>query len=897
MILSTFASPSLPRPCDRRLHDRVPRLIGGVVALLVGFAGTGIAPTVLFAQTAAATLSGVVVDESGAVLPDVELRLINAETAVARVSTATTQGTFTFPSVTPGRYTLRAQREGFAPAEFPNVVLSVGDNVTLRIALKIGTRVHEDVTVVGSNIRGLNIAPSSPVRIFEKSEIAQTGAATVQQFLETLPQNFGGGANAGNVANSGADRDVGVNDGRGSSINLRGLGTGTTLTLINGRRVTASNQFQYVDVSLIPMSAIERIEVLTDGASAIYGADAIGGVVNIVLRTNFAGYETLARVGSVTTGGRQEVQGALTGGWTWNGGNALVSYEYLTQDNLPITDRSFSVNPPLPFDLLPRADRHSVYGSMSQRVASGLSLEATGMYSYRDIEAIRGFFTDFETNIPNTKQYDLTAGLKYNLTSRWQARLNGVFGHSFVENTGFRTTTTGVLGVISPSSEFRIATDSWSLDLAADGPIVALSGGEVRAAIGATYRSDEYLLTNISSRGVRNPDTRGARGVASAFGEGVIPVVGTANRVRGIERLELTGAIRYDHYSDFGTTVNPKMGAAWEVTPGLLFRGTWGTSFRAPLFQDLGRRVGTTVSYFPDPLSTSPAGRTVTMVLSGGIPDLGPERATTWTTGVEVTPNGLRDFSLRLNYYNINYRDRIDSGGPANTSTIFAQEAAYAAIITRNPSRSLIDEAIALGQGGAQWTVFRTGANGLPPELNEYNTAALVDNRLRNNASTFQDGLDFDARYGFNVAESRIGFTLAGQHIFNGTRRVVATSPRAQAINLSFLPVDFKFRTGPTFTRAGWSAAAFVNYTGGYTDLSNTADPDVEPWKTVDVNLRYDLARSAPGLLHGTSFALGIQNLFDADPPFVVTNFGIGFDPVNANPLGRFVSLTVTKQW
>jgi len=893
VILLKLASPLLVRLFTPRLRDRAPRLIGGVMALLLGVAGTGIAPAGLYAQSATATLSGVVVDDSGAVLPDVELRLVNAETAVARVATATPQGTFTFPSVMPGRYTLRAQRDGFAPAEFPNVVLQAGGNVELRITLKI-TRISEDVLVVGSSIRGLNIAPSAPVRIFEKAEIEQTGAATVQQFLETLPQNFGNGANAGNVANSGADRDVGVNDGRGSSINLRGLGTGTTLTLVNGHRVTASNQFQYVDVSLIPMSAIERIEVLTDGASAIYGADAIGGVVNIVLRTDFDGYETLAHFGSVTKGGRQEVQGSLTGGWTWNGGNALVSYEYLGQGNLEITDRDFSVNPPLPFDLLPQAERQSVYGSMSQRVASRLSLEASGIYSYRDVEAIRGFFTDFETNIPNTEQYDFTAGLKYNLPSRWQARLNGAFGHSFVENTGFRTTTTGVVGVISQSSQFRIATDSWSLDLAGDGPLFSLPGGEVRAAVGATYRSDEYLRTNISSSGARNPDTSGARGVTSAFGEGVIPVVGSINRMQGIERLDLTGAVRYDHYSDFGSTVNPKFGAAWGVTPGLLFRGTWGTSFRAPIFQDLGTRVGTTVSYLPDPLSTSAAGRTVTMVLNGGIPDLGPERATTWTTGLQITPGGLPEFSLRLNYYNISYRDRIDRGGPANTATIFAQEAAFAAVITRNPSRALIDQAIALGQSGAQWTVFRTGANGLPAGLSEFDTAALVDNRLRNNASTFQDGVDVDASYGFGVGANRIGFTLAGQYIFNGTRRVVATSPEAQAINLSFLPVDLKVRPGATFNRGGWSGAAFLNYTGGYTDLLNAADTDVEPWRTVDLNLRY---AAAQGMLRNTSFALGVQNLFDADPPFVVTNFGIGFDPTNANPLGRFASLTVTRKW
>lgn len=851
------------------------------------------APHALHAQALPATVSGVVVDESGAVLPDVALRLVNMETAVARVATATPQGTFTFAAVEPGRYTLRAQREGFAPAEFPNVEVTAGAHVELRLTLKIGTRVDEDVTVVGSNIRGLNIAPSSPVIVFDKADIDRTGVVTVQQFLEKLPQNVGSGANAGNVANSGVDRDVTVNDGRGSSINLRGLGTGTTLTLVNGRRVTASNQFQYVDVSLIPMSAVERIEILTDGASAIYGTDAIGGVVNIVLRTDFTGYETLVRFGSVTTGGMQDLQGALTGGWSWSGGNALVSYEYLTQDNLPITDRDFSDNPPLPFDLLPRSKRHSVYGMMSQRLAKTLALDVSGMYAYRDVTAIRGFFTDFETNVPNTEQYDVSTGLKYDLSARWQVRLNGTVGRNFVENTGFRTTTTGALGVISPSSEFRITTDFRFVDLTTDGPLFSLPGGEVRAALGASYRHDAYLRTNISSSGVRNPDTRGTRGVTSAYGEGVIPVVGSTNRVPGIERLDITGAVRYDRFSDVGDTVNPKLGAAWRVTRDLLIRGTWGTSFRAPLFQDLTTRFDFAQAVrLPDP--TSPAGSTVTLFRGGADPNLGPERADTWTTGVEFTPARLPDLSLRLTYYNVDYRDRIDRGGPANITTIFQQEAAYAAVITRSPSRALIEEALAAGRAGAGVFIARTGPFALPPGLTEFDAGALVDNRTRNNASTFQDGLDLDARYGFAVGDSRVGLTLAGQYILNGTRRVVATSPEAQAINLSFLPVDLRVRPGATFNRGGWSGAAFLNYTGSYTDLSNSADSSVEPWKTVDMSVRY---ASAQGLLRNTSFALGVQNLFDADPPFVVTNFGIGFDPTNANPLGRFLSLTVTRTW
>ncbi len=892
MIHSGLAPLSRVPRCNRRPHARGPHVVARIVALLVGLAGMSAAPVDLYAQSTTARLSGVVADESGAVLPGVELRLVNAETAMSRVTTASTEGAFAFDVLPPGRYTLRAQRTGFAPAEFQNLVLNGGDNVALQVTLKVGTQISEAVTVVGSSIRGLDIAPSSPVRIFEKAEIEQTGAATVHQFLQTLPQHFGGGANAGNVANSGSDRDVGVNDGRGTSINLRGLGTGTTLTLINGNRVTASNQFQYVDVSLIPMTAVERIEVLTDGASAIYGADAIGGVVNIVLRKDFAGYETRARYGSVTTGGLQEVQGSLTGGWAWNRGRALVSYEFLRQNNLLTSEKAFSRNAPGTYDLFPQSERQSVYGSLSQGVAKGLVLEVNGIYAFRDVKAFRGTTTDFETNVPSTEQLDVTAGLKYDLPKRWQARLNGALGHSFVENTGFRTAASGA---ISPSSEFRVATDAWSVNLAGDGPLFSLPGGEVRGAIGTTYRREDFALDSTSGT-TPQPRTSGSRGIASVFGEVVIPLVGEANRLPAMTRLVVTSAVRHDHYSDFGSTTNPKVGAAWEVAPGVLFRGTYGTSFRAPVFRDLVERPGfVIVARVADP--ASPSGSTVLMVASTGNPALGPEGATTWTGGLELQPPWLAGVAVKLNYYNLSYTDRIDRGFPGSFASLFQQDTApYASILIRNPSLALINQFRAIGLGAGQFQVVPVGPFAVPAGQDERNTQVILDNRLRNNAATHQDGLDFDASYGVAVGESRLGLSVAGQYILSGTRQVTPEAPRANVINQSFLPVDFKLRTGPTFNRGGWSAAAFLNYVGSYRDPANTADPTVAPWTTVELNLRYDV-RAAQRLLRDSSLSLSVQNAFDADPPFVVTQSNSGFDPVNANPLGRFMSLTVTRKW
>src|SRR6185437_6090175 len=109
-----------------------------------------------------------------------------------------------------------------------------------------------------------------------------------------------------------------------TGVNLRGLGNDATLVLINGHRVAPGNtEGNFVDLSMIPLYAVERVEVVTDGASAIYGSDAVGGVVNIILGRNLDGAETRVRYGSVTNGSTTEREVGQTVGHGWDTGSAL----------------------------------------------------------------------------------------------------------------------------------------------------------------------------------------------------------------------------------------------------------------------------------------------------------------------------------------------------------------------------------------------------------------------------------------------------------------------------------------------------------------------------------------------------------------------------------------------
>src|SRR5262249_1078703 len=133
----------------------------------------------------------------------------------------------------------------------------------------------DEVIVTGTHIRG-EAPAGSKVLVIDKEEIENSGHARLEDFFESLPQNFSGSA-----SEDSSSKGTNYNVNLATSIDLRGLGSGTTLILVNGHRQPGSDLFSsFVDISSIPSSAIERIEILTDGASAVYGSDAIGGVVN-----------------------------------------------------------------------------------------------------------------------------------------------------------------------------------------------------------------------------------------------------------------------------------------------------------------------------------------------------------------------------------------------------------------------------------------------------------------------------------------------------------------------------------------------------------------------------------------------------------------------------------------
>lgn len=197
--------------------------------------------------------------------------------------------------------------------------------------------VLDEVVVTGTLLRGVTDGPS-PVVVVGRDQIDREGHATVAQALAALPQNFGGTANEATIQNGG-DRS-GTNASYANGVNLRGLGSDATLVLVNGRRVAGTgSKGDFADVSSIPTAAVDRIDVLLDGASALYGADAVGGVVNIVLRDDYDGAETRARYGTAGDGAFSDLLFAQTLGRRWASGSVMAVYEHQDRDALAASER------------------------------------------------------------------------------------------------------------------------------------------------------------------------------------------------------------------------------------------------------------------------------------------------------------------------------------------------------------------------------------------------------------------------------------------------------------------------------------------------------------------------------------------------------------------------------
>lgn len=762
---------------------------------------------------------------------------------------------------------------------------------------------EEEIVVVGTNIRGV-YPSSSPVAVYTAEDIARSGAATTEQFIGKLPQNFGTVSPFG--SGSAARESV-------SGIDLRGLGVGTTLVLVNGRRLSLANNGRTADVSMIPASAIDRVELLTDGASAIYGSDAIGGVVNFVLRDDFEGAETRLTYGGVSRGSLRQGGLTQTFGRRWEGGNGLVSFDYSSAAALTRADRDYSAQV-APGTLTPHDLRHNLLATFTQDVTDDLILHGDFLLGERTVKS--GFSSTLGSANPlahvlfvdstDERQNFVGLGVDYEIAASLVASLRA----SYSANESDRTSlTTFFNNPNAATSVSRISNDHSALDITAtlDGSLIELPGGDLQFSIGVGVLNEDY--TGQNQRTIVTGSEIG-RKTTYGFVELFAPLISPDQNILLARRLELSFAARHTQTEDtsrpsidrdFGDATDPKVGVLWAPLPALSFRTTYGTSFRAPSLMQIdpvSASQGTLVPNFPLPFPTGSPSTILSLV--GVSPDVDAESAETQTFGIDLHPTSRPTFQLELTYYTIDYTDRIDLPdfglapfvAPGDFPEILSRQPAAAVVqdlLTRIPITNLTN--IDLSDPAAAAAILSANPN-----------FWISDTRYRNLALSRQEGLDISIRDLFDFPWAQVRLSADVTYILDYEKALLASRPPITAVDVAKSPADLRARLSLGISRDDFDGTLGVNYVDDYVNRGNPNSPSpVDSWTTVDLHIGYNFANDGRDrLLNGVRATISVQNMLDEDPPYVLNPFldeRYGFDPQNANPLGRFVTVGLAKTW
>ena len=871
-----------------------------------------------------------------------------------------------------------------------------------------GAQSLERVEVTGSIIKRVDAETALPVTIIRAEELRRTGITTAEEAVKSI---------ASVQQLTGSSQSIGASNGGRSSASLRGIGGNRTLVLLNGRRIV-NHPFDsgQVDLNAIPLSAIDRIEVLRDGASAIYGTDAIGGVINFILRRNYHGAGVVAEYQDPVDGGAERKRATVSGGFgnlDKQGFNIMGSIDYQDIGGLGSQARLYSSTgiirdrgvvrtspttfpgnisqnqggtPPVIFtgnpsraagclppssipdpannftcledfvrniDILPeqktttavlrgaiklgggvasleylRAENNQInrvaptpLGAVTMQPTNpffpgaGITPGITGLNPALPITVT------WRTNLAGKRETDVTAlneRLVADLTGElagWDYKAGLTIGKSKVEqdftdgyvrgsviNAGV---TGGVINPFGPQTPAGAAAinnakvigrvlegdqDMNIADVRLTRDLFNLPAGTVAAAFGAEFRKDEFAYTvlplardAVGSGLELSASITGDRDVTALFTEWNIPIV---------KDLEAQVALRYDSYSDFGNTVNPKIALRYQPARNLLFRGSFNTGFRAPTLFDIyqPQSITNTAIAYNDPLlcpggvANTAAGGDPTRDCNiqflrrlGGPAGLGrpvdaidPEKSRTFTVGMAFEPTN--NMTASIDFWNIEIEDSITQLGEA---AIFGDPTKYAARFVR------CNQLSAAVAGTLRGCTQRVASAAI----------AYIDQPTENVGEVKTRGIDLGFSYRTGATPYG-GFVLAieGSYVdkyeYQRERGGPFVNNAGAYADLNNSPI-FRWRHVATVTWTGgnWTGTFINRYSSGYTDQNAVAAQfrgKVRPYSLFDATASY---RGFKGL----TLTGGILNVFNTQPPFTNqgTTFQVGYDPRFTDPRGR----------
>ncbi|WP_374551397.1 TonB-dependent receptor domain-containing protein [Sphingobium yanoikuyae] len=733
------------------------------------------------------------------------------------------------------------------------------------------------ITVTGSRITGA--PPSAPVRVITAEDMRRGGQADLGEVIRSSPVNFGGGQNPG-VGTSQGNSDVNVNGS--SSPNLLGLGPNATLTLLNGNRLSYTGLNSAIDISAIPATAVDRVEIITDGASAIYGADAVAGVVNVILKRDYEGVSALARVGGATDGGNFQQQYNLTGGAKWAGGGILGVLDHSSNSDIPASSRSYAKSMATDSSLYPRLRRDSALISLFQDIGSRLKANVDLMYKDGRQDVIAGFLGGQPHTASgaavraDTRSWLIAPSLTASLGASWNVHLLSSFGADKSQTHSDIFAGGSVYG----ASYRQYDNDAQSVELNADGPLFSLPAGDVRVALGGGYRRTGIEL-NTTTLGVTSNAFKEHSENGFGFAELLVPILSPAQNSRLGRALRLTGAFRYEANSGTDSVALPKLGIVYEPFDGLALKGSWGRSFRLPtLYQRYGSYSA--VLYQTARYATGFPADSTMIILGGANADLKPEKSESWTFSAEFRPVEHPEFSGSISFFHFDYTDRVAT--PLTSAIGVLNNPIYNSLVTLDPSTSLQQSLISGAAIGLQ--------NGTTGTYDPSRVVAILDGRDRNMAREIYKGISLSMRYLIGDPDREaLDLSFDGNWI-DSSRQLFEGLPTVDLSGTIFNPPKLKGRVGASYITPRLTLSAFTNLSSSLLDNRKLPAYRLRGLATLDLSA---IAKVGGGFELGAN----ILNVFNARPPLIVTGSGYDtpFDTTNYSPIGRFLSVQIRRSW
>lgn len=419
-------------------------------------------------------------------------------------------------------------------------------------------------------------------------------------------------------------------------------------------------------------------------------------------------------------------------------------------------------------------------------------------------------------------------------------------------------------------------TELTSLDAKATGSVYRLSAGELNLATGLEWREERFrdkrTQDQLLNQSLPVPQSKGSRRVQAAYAELSVPLASPAQKIPGLALVELNAAGRAEHYSDagFSNTAVPRLGLRWQpLDAQVTLRAAWGRGYRAPSLAELYQPQTTSIVFnIADPLRAGRPGSTANdsntgqrQLVSGGNPNLSPEKSDSYNYGLLFQPKALPGLSFSVDYYRVDVRDRI--GQPATPAIILANPTLFPGFVDR-----------------ATPTASDT-TNNLPGELVRIRTVT------GNYGTAATRGLDLSAEYRFTTQHAgKFTARAAGSTIYHA---LIRTRPDLAAVDTvtTFEVPRIRGNASLAWNLGKVGAVLTGDYIHGFADAAPSL-LRVKPQTIAGLQVSYELPRQ-------TRVTLGANNLFDRNPPLTASS--TGYAEQTSFFLPRFLYVEVTKKF